>query len=151
MRIHLLIGLLLLTSCVHPPREGSKEWVVQQYSDAVLQSSGEVVQKYSKDGRGAPSAPSDVQDRLAGLHVIKLCPLDEDDTHYTALVLLGGQLDKSVYGLQVSAVKTDIGWRVEQAVFPVSPQGAAMRYLRNCNDDPAGERKPPGSTGQGVQ
>jgi hypothetical protein len=144
MRKLLWLGFMVLFSCVKAPQKGTHEWVNEQYSAALLQTNDSNMRAHSIPDAPLPSAPAALKDRLKGLHVIKQCPINSnaEKTSYTTLILIAGNLEGSVYGVQVTTIKQEAAWRVERATFSVDAQGAPKRYLRNCSEDLSVEKKP---------
>jgi hypothetical protein len=126
-------------------KQGSMEYVVQEYTAAALASNGEAMDRHAPDV-ARPKGPADKDFR--GFHVVKLCHQggSEDGTRRDVAVLIGSRLDNSLYGLYVVAKKDGPDWRITNARYDLNANGTLKRYLRNCDVDMGSER---GSTNAG--
>jgi hypothetical protein len=116
------------------PQEGSMEWVVEHYAAALLLSDAETMGRYLAEGIRVQEAKRNPS--AAALHVIRLCPQGGDETRQNVLVLIGGNINSLINGIDVVAVKEVTGWRIRDARLSVGPDGAPRAYLRNCHVDP---------------
>lgn len=137
MRRFWIFFLLLVLSCQRlvAYREGSMEWVVLTYSSALLQSDLATMRKYVARGVMVEDATRNPQ--TAALHVIRLCPQggNEEGTRKLFVVLFGGRNDAIVHGLDVTVVREEQGWRIQNARLSVDSYGAPRAFLRNCQID----------------
>jgi hypothetical protein len=128
-----LAGMVL--GCPAPPL-GSKEWVVNTYSVALLESNIPVMRSLVAEGIYIQDSAPNEATRL--LHVIRACDRGHDDSNnaYRYTVLIGGELTEIVNGIDLLVIKQGDLWRVKDARLSVDSYGSPVAYLRNCKIDP---------------
>ena len=116
------------------PKPGSLEFVARNYTEALLQSNTQEMQKYVASGQQVQ--PADRNPGAAALHVVKLCPQTESEggNKQTVLVLIGGSLNGGINGVDMVLVKEGTQWRVLDARLSIDDRGI-KNYLRNCQED----------------
>ena len=133
MRVFWVLLVLGLLGCP-APKPGSIEWVARHYTEALLQSNIQEMQKYA--AAGMQIQPSDRNPRAAMLHVVKLCPQNQpsDTDKHRVLVLIGGSLNGGINGINVLLIKEGPQWRILEAQLSTDDRGI-KNYLRNCQED----------------
>lgn len=133
-RLFSLCVLFMGCASLAAPREGSVEWVVQHYAEALLLSDAEAMRKYLARGLEVEEAPRNPD--AAAMHIIRLCPQGGSEERKSFIVLFGGRLENTVNGMDVVAIREEGSWRIRDARLSVGADGAPRAYLRNCNIDP---------------
>jgi hypothetical protein len=133
MRIMWICFVLGLFGCP-APKQGSLEWTARNYTEALLQSNTEEMQKYA--ATGMLIQPADRNPESAALHVVRLCPqsASADGSKQRLLVLIGGSLNDKINGIDVVLIKEGPQWRVSSAMLSIDDRGVKS-YLRNCQED----------------
>ena len=133
MRALWVLLMLSIVGCP-APTPGSLEWVARHYSEALLQSNTQEMQKYA--ATGMTIQPADRNPGAAALHVVKLCPQGKnpDSAKRNLLVLIGGSLNGGINGIDMVLLKEGSQWRILDARLAIDDRGV-KNYLRNCQED----------------
>lgn len=128
-----LLGVLLgLAACMPPPSEGSVEWVADVYSKAYLKSDADTMRQHASSGNTIDAAFQNTETK--DFRVVKVCTLggNEAGTRKNLLVLVEGNKDGTLRGLDLIAVQEEGSWKIQSAKPSVKADGSPRIYLRNC-------------------